>query len=279
MTWRVALVIWLTVALSLLALNTSKAQFNGCSAGFCILPSGIVSSATNSLIFTSASSQSLSATGKVGINQQKSTVNLWWKNTATGATQVFYYSGDGTATNELTLRLLGAGIVQVLGSTASTTVVNLQTTATFTDTTTWHNLHVAFDTTQATAANRVQIYVDGTLITAFGTATYPAQNANLSNNFAATYRIGSNQVPANFANMKMAMFYYIDGQQLTPTSFITGTPGVPKTYSGTYTGTFDFFLSFSNGTSTATLGADSSGEGNNWTLNNMTTANQSTDHP
>ena len=51
------------------------------------------------------------------------------------------------------------------------------------------------------------------------------------------------------------------------------------TYSGTYAGVFDFFLPFSNGTSTTTLGADSSGESTNWTLNNMTTANQSTDYP
>jgi hypothetical protein len=135
------------------------------------------------------------------------------------------------------------------------------------------------DTTQVTAANSVQLFFDGTLVAAFSTATYPAQNTNFGNNSASTFFIGANFTPANFFNGKLAQVYYIDGQQLTPTSFISGTPGLPISYTGTYSGTFDFFLSFSNGASTVTLGADGSGEGNNWTLNNMTTANQSTDYP
>jgi hypothetical protein len=125
------------------------------------------------------------------------------------------------------------------------------------------------------------LYIDGTLVSSFSASSYPTQNTNLPMNFAHTYGIGA-QIPtgvSNYFNGKLAQLYYIDGQQLTPSSFITGTPGVPKTFSGSYTGTFDFFLPFSNGTSTTTLGADGSGESNNWTLNNMTTANQSTDYP
>jgi hypothetical protein len=35
MTWRIALAVWLMGALSLFALNAPRAQFNGCTAGFC----------------------------------------------------------------------------------------------------------------------------------------------------------------------------------------------------------------------------------------------------
>jgi len=35
MMWRVALAVWLTAVLSLFALNAPRAQFNGCTAGFC----------------------------------------------------------------------------------------------------------------------------------------------------------------------------------------------------------------------------------------------------
>ncbi len=38
------------------------------------------------------------------------------------------------------------------------------------------NIVVAQDTTQATSSNRVKLYVNGTQVTAFDTATYPTQN-------------------------------------------------------------------------------------------------------
>lgn len=133
---------------------------------------------------------------------------------------------------------------------------------------------------QATANNRVRLYVDGTEVTTWTTNTNPSQNAALQTNFASPYSIGAfNNGTGNFFNGKLAQVYHIDGQQLTPSAFITGTPGTTKTYGGTYSGVFSFFLPFSDPTSTTTLGIDSSGQGNNWTLVNMTTANSSTDHP
>jgi hypothetical protein len=233
--------------------------------------------ATNSLSFVAASSQYLNATGKTGINQQKLTFACWFK-TSTATVQFFFSFSDGTVANRVLARLNASGTITLLGQTASSSILQLTTTATFNDGN-WHSLVASADTTQATSTNRAAIWVDGIQINAFSIATYPSQNANLSNNFAATYVVGAASSVASFFNGNLAQVYYIDGQQLPPSSFITGMPGVPKTYSGTYAGAFDFFLPFSNGTSTTTLGADGSGEGNNWTLNAMTTANQSIDHP
>jgi hypothetical protein len=72
----------------------------------------------------------------------------------------------------------------------------------------------------------------------------------------------------------LADIHFIDGQALTPTSFgaFDATTGVwnPIAYSGSY-GTNGFHLPFSdNSAATATtLGKDTSGNGNNWTPNNL----------
>jgi hypothetical protein len=65
---------------------------------------------------------------------------------------------------------------------------------------------------------------------------------------------------------------FIDGQALTASDFgeydaITGVWKAKK-YSGTY-GTNGFYLNFSDNTSATTLGYDYSGNGNNWTANNI----------
>ena len=233
----------------------------------------------NSLVFVGASSQYLSQTGKTGINQQTFTVSFWIKRVTTGAVQVIYYANDGTINNVFFLDFTAGDVFNVQNKVAGATNLRLITTATYTDTASWHHFLIAIDTTQATASSRALLYVDGVLVSSFTTATYPAQNTSLNNNYASPYFIGAQVGPASFLGAKLAQVYYIDGHALTPLSFINGTPGVPTPYSGTYTGTFDFFLPFSNSTSTTTLGADSSGEGNNWVLNNMTTSNQSADYP
>ena len=76
----------------------------------------------------------------------------------------------------------------------------------------------------------------------------------------------------NYFDGYMAEVNFIDGQALTPSSFgsINATTGVwqPARYTGSY-GTNGFYLKFNNGTSTTTLGNDSSGNNNNWTTNNI----------
>lgn len=244
-------------------------------------PSSSSSTSSNSLIFTAASSQFLSATGKTNASTTKGTFAFWEKLASTGSQYDLWLSNDGTNNNLLIIFFTSTNNLEIETKISNSVDANLITTATYTDTSNWHHFVIAFDTTQATAANRVIIYFDGTQVSSFSTTSYPSQNDSINMNFAHTFCLGNGGISciSQYYNGKFAQFYYIDGQQLTPSSFITGTPGVPKTYSGTYTGNFDFFLPFSNGTSTTTLGTDSSGESNNWTLNNMTTANQSSDYP
>ena len=73
---------------------------------------------------------------------------------------------------------------------------------------------------------------------------------------------------------------FIDGQQLDPTSFgeFDEDSGIwkPIDVSGLTFGTNGFYLDFEN---SGSLGADVSGNGNNFTVNNLTAIDQTTDTP
>jgi hypothetical protein len=149
---------------------------------------------------------------------------------------------------------------------------DLITTQVFRDPSAWYHLVIAMDTTQATASNRVKIYVNGVQVTVFATATYPSQNYDTGFNTTTAQYLGYNEY--NYFNGYMTEVNFIDGQALTPSSFgyTDANTGVwtPYVYTGTY-GTNGFYLNFSDNSNTtaATLGKDYSGNGNNWTPNNF----------
>jgi hypothetical protein len=120
----------------------------------------------------------------------------------------------------------------------------------------------------------MRIYVNGARITNLAISSYPAQNANLTINSAAAHYIGRRSDGTQSFDGYMTEINFIDGQALTPASFGRNNveTGVwePLAYTGTY-GTNGFYLNFSDnsGTTSTTLGKDSSGNGNNWTPNNF----------
>ena len=156
-------------------------------------------------------------------------------------------------------------------------------TQVFRDVSAWYHIILAIDTTQATASNRAKLYVNGTQVTVFDTATYPSQNYNFNlNQTGKLLTIGAyyTSTPSTYFSGYMSEIYFIDGQQLTPSSFGQTDPSVPssgiwqpKAYTGSY-GTNGFYLQFKN---SAALGTDSSGNGNTFTVNNLTSVDQSTD--
>jgi len=148
----------------------------------------------------------------------------------------------------------------------------ITTTAVFRDPSAWYHLVFQLDTTQATAANRIRIYSNGVQLTATS-GTMPPQNNPFQFNAAVAHQIGRDMNTAQFDGY-LAEVNFIDGQSLTPSSFgqtdpITGV-WVPKKYAGTY-GTNGFYLKFTDnsGATATTIGKDFSGNGNNWTPNNI----------
>jgi len=165
------------------------------------------------------------------------------------------------------------------------TSYDVRTTQLFRDPSAWYHLVIAMDTTQATASNRIKIYVNGVQVTAFALATYPSQNYDTGFNTTTVQYLGYNEY--NYFDGYMTEVNFIDGSTPTTTTRTVGgvtetvltqfgefdtDTGVwkPKAYSGSY-GTNGFYLKFADnsGTTSTTLGKDSSGNGNNWTPNNF----------
>lgn len=219
----------------------------------------------NSLRFQSASSNWMNRTpAGVGTSNKIMTFSAWVKRGAF-ATLNGLFTGSGGTVDGIQFWNNNIDVFFNNGATRITT------SAVYRDPSAWYHIVVTVDTPQASAANRVRIYVNGSQVTAT-TGTAPAQNYSFSWNQNNQQRFGTDG-GSNFFDGYTAEVNVIDGQALTPSSFgetntLTGQ-WVAKKYTGTY-GTNGFYLPFSNGTSTTTLGADSSGNGNNWTLNNFT---------
>lgn len=224
----------------------------------------------NSLRLRSSASAYLSRTLGGSGNTQTWTWSGWVKRGALGTLQTVF-GLNSASTNIFTLAFQADNTLRVLGRNASVDVLNITSTAVYRDPSAWMHIVVAIDTTQATAANRARLYVNGAEVTAFSTATYPAQNTNLAwNNSSYTHNIGREDT-GSYLDGYQAEIYFVNAQQLTPSSFgQTDTNGVwvPKQYSGTY-GTNGFYLKFNDGSSTTNLCLDRSGNGNNWTPTNV----------
>jgi len=150
----------------------------------------------------------------------------------------------------------------------------------FRDGSAWYHLVFAFDTTQATASNRVKFYVNGEQTGLNSTyTTYPNQNDTFTWNTTNRMNVGGSAFSADEnSDFYLADTYNIDGQQLAPTEFgETNDNGVwiPKRFSGSY-GTNGFKLEYKN---SGALGTDTSGNGNDFTATNLTATDQTTDTP
>ena len=235
---------------------------------------------SRSLRFRRSASAYLNKTLTTPTNNKIWTYSAWVKRGQLGVDQSLLGTTDNNtaSANVGSIRLTSANVLEYY-EYSSAYVIDLVTTQVFRDCSAWYHIVVSVDTTQATASNRIKFYVNGSQITAFSTATYPSQNYNTYINSAiATYQACYNNagtgVQALFDGY-LAEVNFIDGQALTPSSFgeTDATTGVwkPKAYTGGSYGTNGFYLKFADNSAAtaAAIGKDSSGNGNNWTPNNL----------
>jgi hypothetical protein len=241
---------------------------------------------SRSLRFNSADSAYLSRT-QSGIATSTGlgrtwTFSVWFKRSAISTLQSI--AGSQEAAGDQT----GITVIQINASdnidfytyiTGTGYNGRLITTQVFRDTSAWYHLVAVFDSSNATAGDRMRLYINGSEITSFSTDTNPTQNrqssflvSNISGNYVGA-RSTTAPAATEFHNGYLSNIHFIDGQALTPSSFAQSDANgrwVPKAFSGTY-GTNGFYLNFSDnsGTTATTLGKDSSGNGNNWTPNNL----------
>jgi len=226
-----------------------------------------------SLRFNSADSANLTRTPSAASNRKTWTYSSWIKRSvlSSGAHSIFSAGTDGS--NRFTINLTSLDVISVVNAVGSP-VALITTTAVFRDASAWYHIVLIFDTTQATAANRVRLYVNGVEITSFSVTNYPTQNTDGYVNNNIEHSIGSTRAATpTYLDGYLTEINFIDGQALTPTSFgeFNSDTGVwqPIKYTGTY-GTNGFYLNFSDnsGTTSTTLGKDQAGS-NNWTPNNF----------
>jgi hypothetical protein len=243
-----------------------------------------------SLRFRAANSARLSRTPSSASNRKTYTLSTWVKiglDSNSSIRQIFTGGDSSTSTSTHVYFYLDK-IRWYWGGSGGPEWV---TTQVFRDYSAWYHLVFAVDTTQATFDDRLKMYVNGVRVTSWSsqqTGGNTAQNSDTQINSTSAHGIGSNSVAAQYLfDGYMSEINFVDGQQLTPSSFgqtdaATGV-WVPKKYSGTY-GTNGFYLKFNDAATTTTIGNDSSGNGNNWTTSGIsvtsgTTFDQMTDTP
>jgi hypothetical protein len=200
-----------------------------------------------SLRFNSADSAYLSRTFSGPVGQSFLTFSAWIKLGVLGtARQIFSASTNHffglTTGNALNLTFAG--------------ISRLTTSSLLRDPGAWYHIVWVQDQTSHT------IYINGV---SAGTATATSSVFNT----AVAHQIGAVNA-TNLFNGYMAEIYFIDGQALNP-AFFAETDAITqrwkaKAYSGSY-GNNGFYLNFSDNSAVtaAALGADSSGNGRNWT--------------
>ena len=192
-------------------------------------------------------------------NRKTYTISLWLKR-----------SGIGSSPNYQAVFIASGGDDGIFFKNDGTLdcffhSVEKRTNRQFRDTSGWYHIMVAVDTTQASASNRLKIYVNGEQETSFAyNSGDPAQDSqNLFNNSGGTNVIGNHSSSSYNFDGQMAHVHYVDGTAYTPTTFgeTDSTTGIwkPKTAPSVTYGTNGFFLKFDN---SANMGLDSAGSNN-----------------
>ena len=230
---------------------------------------------TNSCRFNDGSSDNLSRTPSGAGSLTTWTFSTWVKRSSlTTSGQIFsaapstddqfYFINDGT------LRFYN-------GNAGNGT---FRTNQLFRDGSAYYHLLLVWDTTNSTAADRAILYVNGSRITSFQEQNNPSSSASSKINNTNVHRIGAVASSSGEPfDGYLAETIFVDGQALTPSSFGATNPVTniwePIAYTGTY-GTNGFKLNYSD---SSNLGDDTSGNGNDFTVNNLTSIDQSTDTP
>lgn len=224
-----------------------------------------------SLRFRASASAYLSRTHVTPTNARIFSFSTWLKRGSLGTMQNIISSTD-TANTVSWLRFEGGNTISFVDFNGASFLTNLSTSAVFRDPSAHYHVFVVYDSTQATASDRLKLWINGVAQTLTG-ITVPLNQASYINTGSGTSNIGREARNAiDYFDGYLSEINFIDGQALDPSYFgeVSAETGswIPKKYTGTY-GTNGFYLPFNDGSSLANLTADRSGNGNNWTANNI----------
>ena len=201
-------------------------------------------------------------------SQRIFTFSCWIKRVGT-ASQAYFWMGDTGATTNSVILGFNSSDKFIIGFSGA--VNSIVTTNSFASTTGWYHVTMAIDTGQATAANRVHLYVNDTE-PSLSSSSYMAQNSDMRVN-TSSFTVNQGGNPFASSNLIMAYPQFVDGTQGTYTDFNQsgGSGKVPKAYTGSF-GTNGYAQTFSN---TSSLGTDSSGNSNTLAVGSLTSGDAS----
>ena len=233
----------------------------------------------NSCRFNRDSSDYLSRTPASSGNRRTWTFSTWVKRSSLTGNQDLITSGSALQVVSYIYFYTANGIFAFEEYTGGYQI-NIKSNAYLRDLSAWYNLIIAVDTTQGTASNRIKMYINGNQVTSLSATTYPSQNFECNINSNTLHNIGCEQNGTNCIDGYLAETVFIDGLQLGEDSFgeFDEDSGIwkPIDVSGLTFGTNGFYLEFKD---SSALGDDTSGTGNDWTVNNLTSIDQTTDTP
>ena len=231
----------------------------------------------NSVKLEADNSEFFSRTPSSNSNRQTFTFSTWIKRTELGGVNAILEAfQDGS--NFFIVGIQNSDEL-IVYNIDSGTDYGYKYTRLFRDTAAWYHIVFKSDTTNGTAANRWQVYVNGVEITTksadYGT---PPQNYNSNLNSTISHNIGKREDQGTFMSCYLAETHLVDGTALAPTAFGEyDDSGIwkPIEVDVTY-GTNGFYLNY---ITASDMGNDKSGENNDWAENNIAAADQSTDTP
>ncbi len=163
--------------------------------------------------------------------------------------------------------------------------MSISTNRTLEDFSKWYHIVVAVDTTQGTDANKIKLYIDGEQETSFSYSNYSGgtnydTQANLDDWTHTWGQAGF--VYTQYMEGYLAQCILVDGTAYGPDTFgVTDTSSglwIPKTLGSITYGTNGNRLDFAN-TAGQTFGDDTSGQGNDYTVTNLTADDLTTETP
>ena len=232
----------------------------------------------NSLRFNDGSSDYLTRTNSGTGSTSKSTISLWTKRSGISSYQDIWESFNDNS-NYFRLRFRDDNRLDMQSDISNSTVFLKRTTRVFRDPSAWYHICVAIDLTQSNA-DKIKLYINGTRETAFDSSTDLTSTSQQFVGGGGSYNFTIGRHPSSDAYYDgyMAEYVFVDGQALDPTSFgeFDEDSGIwkPIDVSGLTFGTNGFYLDFED---SSALGNDVSGNDNDFTVNNLTAIDQSTD--
>ena len=209
------------------------------------------------------------------------TDNLKW--TFSGWIKISGMSGDrgifalgDNSTDFTRVNMNGNGAIEFDNKVGSTFDGRRMTSAYHRDPAAWYHIVAVFDSANATADDKMILYVNGSRITALGTDIDPSASAASGNTSSKNVRLSVMETSSYFTG-NMAHVHFCDGYAYAASDFgeTDSTSGIwiAKTSPSVSYGNNGFFLKFQD---TSAFGDDSSGNNNDMTMSGTITQTKDT---